>query len=73
MAFERKFIWRLLLFSPLLSEPRHGFVLIGGLYTAVNFPNATGTQALEMNDLGEIVGMYFDAAGNTHGFHAVKQ
>jgi probable HAF family extracellular repeat protein len=31
-------------------------------------PGATFTQASGINDSGQIVGVYFDIAGNEHGF-----
>jgi probable HAF family extracellular repeat protein len=36
-------------------------------FTPIDFPGATETIALDINDVGEIVGRYVDAAG-THGF-----
>jgi uncharacterized membrane protein len=38
-------------------------------FTPIDFPGATETIALDINDVGEIVGRYVDGtAGNTHGF-----
>jgi uncharacterized membrane protein len=37
------------------------------IFTAIDFPNATSTAALDINSTGKIVGRY-DSAGNTHGF-----
>src|SRR5262249_1358945 len=46
----------------------YGFLLSGGVYTALNDPLATlGTQAFGINNAGKIVGAYFNASG-THGF-----
>jgi uncharacterized membrane protein len=45
----------------------HGFLLDGGVYTQIDAPGATSTQALDINDAGQIVGTVMDAAG-THGF-----
>jgi len=45
-----------------------GFVYAKGKFTAVNFPKGSGTQATGINDKGEVVGLYFDSAGLSHGF-----
>jgi probable HAF family extracellular repeat protein len=41
-------------------------------YTTVDDPAATnstnGTYAQGINDTGEVVGYYYDSAGNAHGF-----
>jgi hypothetical protein len=42
--------------------------LIKGVVTVLDFPEATFTQALGLNNLQEVVGTYMDAKGNTHGF-----
>jgi probable HAF family extracellular repeat protein len=45
-----------------------GFLLSAGKLTALSFPGATVTEALGLNNLGQVVGFYNDAAGNPHGF-----
>jgi len=45
-----------------------GFLLSGGVYTAIDVPGATSTQPLSLNDLGQIVGTYVGADGLNHGF-----
>jgi len=45
-----------------------GFLDIAGVFTFLNFPGASSTQALGLNNNGQIVGSYVDAMGNTHGF-----
>jgi probable HAF family extracellular repeat protein len=45
-----------------------GFLLNAGKLTALSFPGATVTEALGLNNLGQVVGFYNDAAGNPHGF-----
>jgi hypothetical protein len=45
-----------------------GFVYTAGKFTAVSFPSATGTQAIGINDKGDVVGLYFDSGGVQHGF-----
>src|SRR6202021_3908109 len=44
------------------------FVYAGGKFTAVNFPKSSGTQATGMNDKGDVVGLYLDSLGASHGF-----
>ncbi|HET6180577.1 MAG TPA: hypothetical protein VFE61_26905 [Candidatus Sulfotelmatobacter sp.] len=46
----------------------HGWVLVQGSLTQLDYPDSTGTQALGLNNNGIVVGFYTDAAGNTHGF-----
>jgi probable HAF family extracellular repeat protein len=45
-----------------------GFLLRGGAYTAISFPDSVATYATGINQLGQIVGSYLDTAGNDHGF-----
>ncbi|HLJ98001.1 MAG TPA: hypothetical protein VKU02_32875, partial [Gemmataceae bacterium] len=45
-----------------------GFLLSGGSYTTLNFPGSTETEANAINNAGQIVGFYYDAAGRLHGF-----
>ena len=40
----------------------------GSTFNDVDFPGATDTQAIDVNDAGTIVGDYFDAASVEHGF-----
>jgi hypothetical protein len=49
--------------SSTLSE---GFLDIGGAYTFLEYPGSSFTQALGLNNDGQIVGTYIDAGGNTH-------
>ena len=37
-------------------------------YTTIDFPGGFNTSAYSINDLGDVVGHYDDADGNTHGF-----
>jgi probable HAF family extracellular repeat protein len=37
-------------------------------FTSIDVPGATGTLATGINARGHIVGIYYDAAGNSHGF-----
>jgi len=45
-----------------------GFLWNAGKLTALSFPGATVTEALGLNNLGQVVGFYNDAMGNPHGF-----
>jgi hypothetical protein len=51
----------------------HGYLLSTGKYSSIDYPNATATDALGINDSAEIVGNWGDTAGHAHGFYAVKQ
>ena len=46
----------------------HGFLLVNGQTTTIDFPGGTDTKARSINDLTQIVGDYNDSAGNRHGF-----
>lgn len=46
----------------------NGFLLSGGIRTVLTFPGATVTEALGLNNMGQVVGFYNDAAGSPHGF-----
>jgi hypothetical protein len=45
-----------------------GFLDKSGMFTFLQFPGSTFTQALGLNNDAEVVGSFIDAAGNTHGF-----
>jgi probable HAF family extracellular repeat protein len=45
----------------------HGFLYRGGTFTTIDVPGAFSTDADGINNAGQIVGNYRDAAG-THGF-----
>jgi hypothetical protein len=45
-----------------------GFVYASGKFTPINFPKSSGTQALGVNDTGDVVGLYLDSSGVQHGF-----
>jgi hypothetical protein len=45
-----------------------GFVYAGGKFTAVSFPKSTATDAIGINDKGDVVGLYLDSSGVQHGF-----
>jgi probable HAF family extracellular repeat protein len=46
----------------------HGFLLSDGVYTTIDPPGSTYTQAWGINDSGQISGLYNDSASYTHGF-----
>ena len=46
----------------------HVFVLNGTNFTTEDVPGAISSGAANMNDLGEIVGVYYDASNNPHGY-----
>ena len=52
------------------STGQHGFLDIGGSFTPVDVPGSTFTEALGINDRGQIVGFFGDSTGHTHGFLA---
>jgi hypothetical protein len=45
-----------------------GFLLNAGVLTTVNFPGAMSTQALGLNNKGDVVGDFVDSMGVMHGF-----
>jgi len=45
-----------------------GFLLNGPMLNVLNFPGAVSTQALGLNNKGQVVGDYVDAGGVMHGF-----
>ena len=56
---------------PLVSDPsarRRGFLLDRGRFTRIDVPGAAQTQAIGINDRGQVVGEYLDADGMVHGF-----
>lgn len=46
----------------------HAFVLDGGVYTTIDFPDAIGTTAFGLNSFDDIVGAYIDSNGRIHGY-----
>jgi len=44
----------------------HGFLLSGRVFTTIDFPGATYTEAWRINDNGQIVGRYQSGDGNFH-------
>jgi uncharacterized membrane protein len=54
-----------------VAQIEHGFLLSGGSYKTIDYPNGYGTYAYGINDNAELVGYWWDIVG--HGFYAVKQ
>ncbi len=46
----------------------HGWSLVGGVFSVIDYPNAIVTNITGINRQGEIVGTYQDSEGNLHGF-----
>lgn len=46
----------------------HGFLLSGGVYTTIDFPNSTETLALGINSSEDVVGGYEDTSGKFHAY-----
>jgi hypothetical protein len=46
----------------------HGWLQVWGRVTLLEFPGATATRALGLNNKGQAVGSYTDSSSNTHGF-----
>lgn len=62
-------------YSDLTSPDLHGFVYSGGHFVSfdVPFSGASATQPNDINELGQIVGLYNDADGLNHGFLKVGE
>lgn len=56
------------LYTDMMTNLSHAFVLSGGNMAPFDFPFATVTWGWDMNPSGEIVGQYTDAAKIIHGF-----
>ena len=54
--------------SQIDSTTSHGFIDKGGVFTSLDFPGATETQAAGINAADEVVGLYVDASSVEHGF-----
>src|SRR5262249_23757197 len=48
----------------------HGFLDSRGTITTIDVTGSLLTEALAINDSGQIVGLYEDSSGNVHGFLA---
>jgi probable HAF family extracellular repeat protein len=45
----------------------HGFLFSGGTYETIDYPSASETELVGINENGQIVGGYFDSSG-VHSF-----
>jgi probable HAF family extracellular repeat protein len=50
------------------EQTTHGFLLDDGIFTTIDPPGASFTEATGIDDRGQIVGPYLDAEGTVHGF-----
>src|SRR5262249_53721093 len=50
------------------TDPAHGYLMDGATFTTIDVPGAATTNAFGINDLGQIAGVFDDAAGHVHGF-----
>ena len=51
------------------SQVNHGLALeCRSVLAELDYPNSTFTQALGLNNRGQVVGAYMDSSGLTHGF-----
>ncbi|MBV9282458.1 MAG: hypothetical protein JOZ41_20460, partial [Chloroflexi bacterium] len=55
-------------FQVLSASSNRAFVVLGGQVRYFQYPGSTFTQALGLNNQGEVVGTYNDRAGTAHGF-----
>lgn len=55
-------------FQVLSSTSNRAFVVLGSTVHYFQYPGSTFTQALGLNNHGEVVGTYNDKAGTAHGF-----
>ncbi|HZS94053.1 MAG TPA: hypothetical protein VFA78_04600 [Chloroflexota bacterium] len=55
-------------FQVVSSSSNRAFVVRGSQVIYFQYPGSTFTQALGLNDKGEVVGTYNDKAGTAHGF-----
>lgn len=53
---------------PVGGEGHRSFLLSGGKFTTIDFPDATLTEAWKINAHGDITGVYQEASGVIHGF-----
>jgi uncharacterized membrane protein len=46
----------------------HGFLLVGGVFTTLNYPGAVNTNAYGINSQGQVAGFYRDVGGVVRAF-----
>ena len=47
---------------------QHGYILLDGQFTQIDYPGASGTIVRGINNAGDITGHYLDSTGIKHGF-----
>ena len=52
----------------LMGANSTGYLLVGNTLTQLNVPGSSFTQALGLNNTGDVVGFYNDSMGGSHGF-----
>lgn len=55
-------------YNPGPFDNSKGFLLSGGVYSPIIVPGSAQTRPVAINDSGEVVGTFNDAAGTQHGF-----
>ena len=56
------------LYTDMMTGLGHGYLASGDNLAPFDFPFGTSTQVWDMNDSGELVGIYTDSTKKTHGF-----
>jgi len=51
----------------------HGYLVSGGEFSTIDFPDASYTSAIGINPRGDIVGHYYGANRIDHGFLLTKE
>jgi hypothetical protein len=51
-----------------ISGPQLGFLESGGIYTTIDPPGSHGTEPINIDAKGEVIGVYRDGDGMDHGF-----
>jgi hypothetical protein len=51
-----------------LTQPNQAFIDIGGVLTPITIAASTGSYGQGLNNLNDMVGLYFDSASVNHGF-----
>jgi probable HAF family extracellular repeat protein len=74
LATKRFAITGLLFLGILFGSPEGavaeeiGFLDAGGIFTTINPPGASDTNAYGINDSGQVVGAFADSTGGVNGF-----
>ena len=69
LSLAATFFISILLAAPFAyGQGLNGFLYSGGVYTTVDYPGSSSTQAFDINNLGQIVGVFSNNGFDTHGF-----